>query len=83
MIATPCAASRRMTRKRCRPSLIVSDDVGSSRMSTFRLVREPLRDLDHLLLARRERSDRRARIDVDLEVGEDAARAVVHRRRGG
>ena len=68
-----------MTRKRWRPSLIVSDEVGSSRMSSLELVREPLGDLDHLLLARRQLRDRRARIDVDLEVGEDAPRAVVHR----
>ena len=45
----------------------------------LQIVREALGDLHHLLLAGRELRDRRARIDVDLEVGEDAARAVEHR----
>ena len=40
------------------------------------LVREALGDLDHLLLARRQQCDRRARVDVDLEVGQDAPRAL-------
>ena len=42
-------------------------------------MREALGDLDHLLLAGRQLGDRRARVDVDLEIGEDAARALVHR----
>ena len=44
----------------------------------LQLVRQPLRDFDHLLLARRERSDRQRADRFDLELGEDPARAVVH-----
>ena len=43
------------------------------------LVRQALGDLDHLLLARATAAHRRARVDVDLEIGQDPARALVHR----
>ena len=83
MMATPCAARRLMTRKRWRPSLIVSDEVGSSRISSLRSCESPLAISTICCWPGESMRDRRARIDVDLEVGEDAPRAVVHRGRGG
>ncbi len=46
----------------------------------LQVVRETLGDLHHLLLARREQRDVRSRVDVDLEVGKDTPRALMHRR---
>ena len=40
------------------------------------LVRQPLGDLDHLLLTGRQPGHGRARVEVDLEIGQDPSRAL-------
>ena len=42
-------------------------------------MREPFRDLDHLLLTGRQPGDRHARVEVDLEIGQDPPGALDHR----
>ncbi len=67
-----------MTRKRWRPSLMVSDEVGSSRMRSLSSCDRPLA-ISTICCWPGERVPTGARIDVDLEVGQDLARPLDHR----
>ena len=57
---------------------MLSDEVGSSMMMSFACLVQRLRDLDHLLLRDAKLVDRRAWVDVEVELGEQGSGAIVH-----
>ena len=64
---TPRCFRRRISAKKCRFSSGVSDDVGSSKMMTSRVVFHRAGDLHHLPLGGAECRDRRLRIDGEVQ----------------